>query len=329
MNAALLIAALLAARGAPPPAEKPAWLGAEMPLQLAVRTPQDLAFKALAERQYLLFNLLAQGKWAWDHGDYAGAAQSWEALMRVPDLSIDLAKGIAPFVVEARSRAGGKAAAPVAAAPVVQPAPSPAPPKPPRQVSVRGRVTGGGAQGPGGSVVWLERRDGPTPHPRPAKGRVIEQKNKAFLPQVSVVPVGTEVEFRNDDDLFHDVFSLSRPNDFDLGLYKGGTQRPKKFDSPGPVQLLCNIHASMQAWVYVVDSPWFDQADANGAFSIRGVPPGSYVLKAWHASSSKVTELPLRVEPDAAPVEVAVGGGHTAPFVPDKYGKPRQVQLGY
>jgi plastocyanin len=328
MNLSLLIASLLAVHGAPP-SPTPAWLGTEMPLPLSVRTPADLAFKALAERQYLLFNLLAQGKWEWDHGDYAGAAEKWEALLRVPNLPPDLAQGVAAFATEARSRAGGKAAAPVAAAPGIEQSPR-SESRAARMVNVRGQVVGGGSSGPGGSVVWLERRDGPTPRPRVGRDKVIAQKDKTFVPQVTVVPVGTEVQFRNDDDLFHDVFSLSKPNDFDLGLYKGGTVRVRQFNAPGPVELLCNIHATMQAWVYVVDSPWYGMADASGAFSIRSVPAGNYLLKAWHPSSAKVTEQPLRVEPDLAPVQVAVGGGRgNAPFVPDKYGKPRQVQLGY
>ena len=83
---ALAIAMLLAARPAPAPApaSKPAWLGDELPLPLAVRTPDDLAFKALTERQYLVFNLLAEGKLAWDSGDYPKAAARWEALLKLP-----------------------------------------------------------------------------------------------------------------------------------------------------------------------------------------------------------------------------------------------------
>ena len=69
-------------------------------------------------------------------------------------------------------------------------------------------------------------------------------------------------------------FSLSRPNDFDSGLYKAGQSFTKTFGKPGPVQILCNIHASMLGYVVVVDTPWYGQADSSGAFTIRGVPPG-------------------------------------------------------
>src|SRR5437588_12949046 len=97
----LLVYSLLAAR--PGPAEpKAVWLGADLPLPLSVRTPEDLAFKGAAERQYLIFNLLAGGKLAWDQSDFAGAADKWEALLRLPDLPADIASTVKPFAVEAR-----------------------------------------------------------------------------------------------------------------------------------------------------------------------------------------------------------------------------------
>jgi len=333
---ALALAALLAAKPAPAPAaQKPVWLGDELPLPLAVRTPDDLAYKALTERQYLTFNLLAEAKLAWDNGDWSKAAARWEALLKLPDLSPKIAEGVRPFAIEARKRAGGAASttAPLATAsePVIPPTPVEKPEHTgPVTVTLRGTVTGGGAFGPGGAVVWLERRDGKTPAPKPAKNKVIVQRNKAFIPRVLAVPAGTTVDFRNDDDLYHDVFSLSKPNAFDLGLYKSGAARSQKFDSPGPVSLLCNIHASMQGWVYVVNSPWYAQADGNGSYSIRGVPRGEYVLHAWSESASKPTEQNIKVGELGAVANIEVGGDASKPaFVPDKYGKSRQVQLGY
>lgn len=336
MTHTLLLLALVASRPAPRPSvEKPTWLPDEMPLQLAVRTPEDLGFKSLAERQYLIFNLIASGKLAWDAGDFATAADRWEALLRLPNLPADVAKGVKPFAVEARKRAGGQANQPVAVAPEEESRPEKEPKPEPKEhrestVTVKGVVSGGGALGPGGTVVWLEKRDGPTPRPRPAKGKVIFQRNKTFVPRVLAVPVGSTVEFRNQDDLFHNVFSLSQPNAFDLGLYKQGNARNQTFSEPGVVQLLCNIHAQMQAWVYVVKSPWYAQADGSGQFTIRGVPPGEYVLHAWHEASTKPLIQPLTVGRELAPLALTVSGDATPPaFVPDKYGKPRQVQLGY
>src|SRR3954468_13254233 len=122
----LLAAALLAlpAVAAPAPSDARGWLGEELPLPLAVRTPQDLAVKSAAEKQYLIFNLLAGGKLAWDAGDFATAATKWEALLRVHGLDPDADKGLRPLARQARSRAPGQ---PAAAPPVATPDEPPPP----------------------------------------------------------------------------------------------------------------------------------------------------------------------------------------------------------
>src|SRR5437764_7681192 len=114
---------------AAPPSDARGWMGEELPLPLAVRTAQDLAVKAAAEKQYLIFNLLAGGKLAWDGGDYATAATKWEALLRVHSLDPEIDKVIRPLAKEARSRAGvnaGSAPPPIATTPP-EPAAPPAP----------------------------------------------------------------------------------------------------------------------------------------------------------------------------------------------------------
>lgn len=312
-----------------------AWLGDTMPLQLAVKTPEDLAFKAAAERQYLIFNLLAGGKLAWDRGDYAGAATKWESLLRTPSLPDEVATLVKPLATEARARAGGAAPTPLAIAePTVTMTPmepeAPAVKAAPTTVVVSGVVTGGGTHGPGGAVIVLRRTDGPTPKPRATRVRAVVQKDKRFVPHVLAVPLGATVEFRNDDELFHNVFSLSKPNDFDLGLYKNGAQREQLFNTPGPVHLLCNIHAAMNGWLYVSDSPWYAQADANGRFSVKNVPPGQYEAEVWHEWSSAAVKSAVKVASGMTELAFTVDGDRRAPaFVPDKAGKQRQPQLGY
>src|SRR5260221_2900003 len=107
------------------------WLGEEMPLPLAVKTPQDLAVKSVAEKQYLIFNLLAGGKVAWDAGDFATAAAKWETLLRVPGVDPEIERVIRPLALAARDRAGGQAAALPPARGPVAPANATAPPPPP------------------------------------------------------------------------------------------------------------------------------------------------------------------------------------------------------
>jgi plastocyanin len=307
------------------------WLGEEMPLPLSVKTPQDLAVKAVAERQYLIFNLLAGGKMAWDAGDFATAATKWESLLRVPGLDPEIERVMRPLAVAARASAGG---APPAATSAASPAEAAvATPRAARvlPVTVSGSIAGGGTPGPGGAVVWLKRANGETPRPSPAKGKVISQRGKAFVPHVLAVPVGTKVSFQNDDAIFHNVFSLGKPNDFDTGLYKQGATYDQVFKKPGPVQLLCNIHSSMIGYVFVVDSPYYAQADGAGAFTIRGVPPGEYDVEVWHEGSSKNTRQRVTVGIDGVRgLDLRIGGDRRPPaFVPDKSGKPRQSHLGY
>jgi plastocyanin len=343
---ALVAAALLAtpALGAPTASDSRGWLGEEMPLPLAVRTPQDLAVKAAAEKQYLIFNLLAGGKLAWDGGDFSTAATKWEALLKLHPLDPELERTIRPLANEARSRAVGRPAAEAAVPatpsstesttmPPSSALPAPIPPveRASPTASVSGTVSGGGPQGPGGAVIWMKRANGETPRPAPAHGKVISQRGKMFVPHVLVVPVGTRVAFRNDDPIFHNIFSLSKPNEFDTGLYKQGATYTETFRHPGAVQLLCNIHASMFGFVFVVDTPYYAQAEATGAFTIKGVPPGEYELQVWHEAAAKPTVEHLTVGTGGVRgLALRVGGDKRTPqFVPDKSGKPRQAQLGY
>jgi plastocyanin len=311
---------LALALGAAPARE---WPGAEVPLPLAVRTPEDLAFKAVVERRYLEFNLLSSGKLAYDRGDMATAADRFERLLALKDLSPDVVAVVRPLAEEARRRAGGSR--------VAEPGPAViAEPPQPVLATVKGQVAGGGALGPGGTVVWLTRADAPTPRPKSIE-RTVVQRGKQFIPRVLAVPVGATVHFRNDDEVFHNVFSLSRPNDFDLGLYRSGDARDRTFRTPGPVSLLCNIHTSMVGYVYVVDSPYYVQADEGGSWTIKNVPFGDYQLHAWHETSLEPVRRGVSVQAEAVTAPRLTVNSDRPPmtFVPDKAGKPRQTQLGY
>jgi hypothetical protein len=146
---------------------------------------------------------------------------------------------------------------------------------------------------------------------------------------VLAVPQGSTIDFKNEDEIFHNVFSLSPAARFDTGLHKGGADTPVKFDRAGVVELLCNIHASMLGYLVVVDTPWYAVADGNGAFQIRNVPPGEYEATVWHESASAQPSRRITVA-DGAQLAFTVPGDKRAnPFPPDKYGKPRQSQLGY
>jgi plastocyanin len=133
------------------------------------------------------------------------------------------------------------------------------------------------------AVVWVE---GPKARMRPA-GATVTMKSKAFVPRVTVVSVGASVEFPNQDSIFHNVFSVSGGNRFDLNLYKKPKSASKLFEHPGVVRIYCNIHPQMSGFVLVRDNPFWARVSADGSFSIADVPAGTWVVKAWHERSGE------------------------------------------
>jgi plastocyanin len=162
----------------------------------------------------------------------------------------------------------------------------------PRPGGVRGRVAIGveavrlADLGP--FVVFLEGTDGPLAYDTPGTDAVIHQKGATFDPPFLVIAAGRTVTVANDDAIFHNVFSYSRPNDFDLGLYEKGTSRSVTFRHPGVVRIYCSIHESMNGIIFVAPSPYFDTVAASGAFEIPGVPPGTYRLRTWNEKLPEV-----------------------------------------
>jgi plastocyanin len=130
-------------------------------------------------------------------------------------------------------------------------------------------------------VVYIERVPDAATSP-PAARPVLRQTAERFTPHVLPVIRGTTVEFPNDDLLFHNVFSLSRAKDFDLGRYPRGVARAVTFERSGVVQVFCHIHSDMSAVVVVLDNPYFAVPDADGRYAIPALPPGDYTLVAWH-----------------------------------------------
>jgi plastocyanin len=142
-------------------------------------------------------------------------------------------------------------------------------------------------------VVWV---DGVKGRPRPAPATVT-MKAKAFSPRVVAVGVGSTVEFPNEDPIFHNVFSVSGDNRFDLDLYKKPKSGRWTFQNPGIVRVFCNIHPQMSAVVVVRDSPFFATAQADGTFAFQDVPPGRYKVKAWHERAAEEASVEVEVPP--------------------------------
>jgi plastocyanin len=132
------------------------------------------------------------------------------------------------------------------------------------------------------SVVYLERA------PRGAFGELDErrvrlnQRNERFVPHVVAIPVGSIVEFPNNDRTYHNVFSLSDVKSFDLGRYAAGQSKSVRFDRPGIVRVFCDIHSHMSAFVLVFAHRFFAVTDAEGRFRIDNVPSGTYTVVMWN-----------------------------------------------
>jgi plastocyanin len=132
-----------------------------------------------------------------------------------------------------------------------------------------------------GAVVWLSPLDNSAQISRGAHRARLVQKNKTFVPHVLVVPVGTPVDFPNQDPFFHNVFSLFEGKRFDLGLYESGSSRTVVFNRVGISYIFCNIHPEMSAVVISLDTPYFGISDQKGMFVILDVPSGLYQVHVW------------------------------------------------
>ncbi len=159
----------------------------------------------------------------------------------------------------------------------------------------------------------------PSVRERPVK---IVSREKSFEPHLEVIPLNGSVSFPNLDDIMHNVFSLSKGNKFDLGLYKSGAKRDFTFASPGLVRIYCNIHPQMSAFLQVVENPYFAWAAPDGGFTIENVPPGNYQLKAWSEEGEAAQPVSV-TESGAAGVIIGidVSGFVKRPHT-NKFGKP-------
>ncbi len=131
------------------------------------------------------------------------------------------------------------------------------------------------------AVVLLEPTAGKAAV-KPLTGVEIAQAKRQFQPRVTLVTVGSRVNFPNFDTVRHHVYSFSKAKTFEIKLYAGVPSEPVLFDKPGIAVLGCNIHDRMAAWVVVADTPWNALAGADGVARIAEAPAGGYTLSVWH-----------------------------------------------
>jgi plastocyanin len=163
--------------------------------------------------------------------------------------------------------------------------------------TISGQVSGVAGQ----SVVYVDAISGKT-FPAPAQHPVIDQKGLVYQPHITAVLVGTTVDFLNSDSVAHNVFWTSiggnKKLGHNLGTWPKGERKSFKFDTPGAVPILCNVHPEMSAYLVVVPTPYFATSDQAGNYKIENVPDGSYTVTAWH-EGAKNQSKPVSVSGEA------------------------------
>ena len=157
------------------------------------------------------------------------------------------------------------------------------------------------------SVVYLESAPRAAFEPDEDRRARLNQREERFVPHVLAITAGTWVDFPNSDKTYHNVFSLSKGHEFNLGRYASGRSRAVRFDRPGIVRVFCEIHSHMSAFILVFAHRFFAVTDDEGRYRIDGVPPGPYTLAVWNET--------VHGEPPRRQVTVAESGGEvTADF---------------
>ena len=172
-----------------------------------------------------------------------------------------------------------------------------------------GEISGKVTAGKGISVVYVEAVAGKT-FPVPTTPLQMDQKSLLFQPHILIAPVGSTVEFLNSDKVQHNIFwpaiNGNKKLGHNLGTWPTGEKRAFKFDTPGIVPLLCNVHPEMSGYVIVTPTPFYAESDAAGSFKIANVPDGSYTVTAWHEGFKSQSK------------PVTVAGASTADFMLSK-----------
>ncbi|KAA6456268.1 hypothetical protein DYQ86_26085 [Acidobacteria bacterium AB60] len=147
---------------------------------------------------------------------------------------------------------------------------------------VHGKITAQGLRSAENIAVYIDSIPGKT-FPAPAEHAQMNQTHLAFVPRVLVVQQGATVDFKNNDNVGHNVYwpaiSHNKKMAHNLGTWPMGQSKAFTFTDAGDVPLLCNVHPEMAGYIFVVPTPYFAVTDKDGNFVIKNVPAGQYTVK--------------------------------------------------
>ena len=132
------------------------------------------------------------------------------------------------------------------------------------------------------SVVYLEAAPRAAFEVSDERRAEMNQRNERFVPHVLAIVAGTWVDFPNGDATYHNVFSLSKAKEFNLGRYASGRTKAVRFERPGIIRVFCEIHSHMSAFILVFAHRYFAVTDDDGRYRLEGVPPGTYTVAVWN-----------------------------------------------
>ncbi len=138
-------------------------------------------------------------------------------------------------------------------------------------------------------IAILEPAGGARARPATRPLLRIRTVGKKFVPRVAWTTPGSEVSFPNQDHILHNVFSVCCTNPFDTGHYEPGDSPKVRVHQPGLMKLYCNVHHKMNAFLWVVDTPYAEVLDGRRGLDFADVPAGRYLLKLWHPETGERT----------------------------------------
>lgn len=145
--------------------------------------------------------------------------------------------------------------------------------------AIKGVVEGGKRIKKSPVVVYLSNATGE--YQKPAANPALDQRDMTFIPHVLPIQTGTTVDFLNNDEVKHNVFSPDHEK-YNLGTWPKGAIKQYTFTTKGVYTQLCNVHPEMESFIVALDTPYFALTDKGGNFELQGVPPGEYTIKVWH-----------------------------------------------